>query len=85
MRVLIDILIHLGYHKWFILLIKWCIFLSKFKVHINGSPHVMERSLRQGDPMPPTIFTISSNLLSQLLDKLNETSRLMGLRSEEQS
>lgn len=53
------------------------------KVHVNGlftQAFPLERGVRQGDPLPPFLFVLSSQPLMHLLEDMRRRGELVGLR-----
>ena len=80
--LILKVMERLGFcHKW-ISLLKECISLSSLFVLINGSPsgHFSpSRGLRQGDPFPPFLFILGSEVLSRLLHNTENIGYFKGL------
>lgn len=82
-HVLLNILHKLGFDRHFLDLIGNCITAPHFSILLNGSPFgffTAGRGIRQSDPMSPAIFTIYSDLLSQLLARAEQTGKISGIK-----
>jgi hypothetical protein len=69
-NLLLAILHQLGCHPIWINWIQLCISTSSFTVLLNGSPFGLfspSQGLKQGDPLPPFLFIIGSEVISHLL------------------
>ena len=80
---LLDILEKLGFSLIWISQIRTCISSASFSILLNGSlfGHISpEKGLRQGDPLPPFLFILSSKVFSRLLFKEERKDCINGLR-----
>ena len=60
----------MGFGKWWLSRIKWCVSTTSFSVLFNGSLagfFQSSRGLRQDDPMSPYLFMIGMEALSMLV------------------
>ncbi|GJS28095.1 putative RNA-directed DNA polymerase, eukaryota, reverse transcriptase zinc-binding domain protein [Tanacetum coccineum] len=80
---LIEIMERMGFGvKW----CKWvtaCLESSSISVHVNGSPtkeFMMERGVRQGDPLSPFLFILAAEGLNALLNDAVDKDILRGVR-----
>ncbi|GJZ73768.1 RNA-directed DNA polymerase, eukaryota [Tanacetum coccineum] len=80
---LIEIMERMGFGvKW----CKWvtaCLKSSSISVHVNGSPtkeFMMERGVRQGDPLSPFLFILAAEGLNALLNDAVDKDILRGVR-----
>ena len=72
----------LGFSQQWIQLVMQCVTTVTYSVLVNGTP--MEKfkpncGIRQGDPLSPYIFIICTNILSCMLQKLEDSGALKGV------
>lgn len=56
---------------------------AEAKIHVNGLftwPFPLERGVRQGDPLSPLLFALSSQPLMVLLEEKHRRGDLLGLK-----
>ena len=78
----LAILEKLGFSPIWISWIIICISFASFSILFNGSPfgHISpERGLKQGDPLSPFLFSLSSEVFSRLLFKVKRKGSIKGL------
>lgn len=78
-----GILHNFGISEQFIKLVLACISSPRFSVLLNGSPFgyfEAKRGIRQGDPMSLTLFTIFSDLLSRILEKVDSDGKISSIK-----
>lgn len=81
--ILICILKHHSFSELFCKLLLECLSTAHYSVLINGSPcgfFPSSRGIRQGDLISPTLFTISSDLLSKILARSESLGRISGIK-----
>ena len=64
------VMVKFGFAEKFIELIMGCIFRPSFAILVNGSPTCWFHStmgLRQGDPLPPYLFVLGSEVLTRII------------------
>lgn len=64
--------------------VRECVSSVSYSLLLNGSPFgfiLPSRGLRQGDPLFPFLFVIGMELLSRMLDKARDLSRLQGIQT----
>lgn len=78
-----DLLSFMNFPPKWIQLIMQCVTTVSFKVQINGglSPQFLPKAgLRQGDPISPYLFILCMNVLSGLLIKNQDNSKIKGIK-----
>ncbi|GJZ08989.1 putative RNA-directed DNA polymerase, eukaryota, reverse transcriptase zinc-binding domain protein [Tanacetum coccineum] len=71
-KFLHDMLVGFGFHPRMIGWIMECVTSTSFSLSINGSLHGYFKGkcvLRQGDPMPPYLFTVIMEVLTRMLNR----------------
>jgi hypothetical protein len=80
---LLKILTLLGFHPKWVHWISQCISTASFSILLDGSPFgkfASSRGLRQGDPLSPFLFILSSEILSRLILKHENLGNIHGIR-----
>lgn len=81
--ILSKVMSYIGFNEKFIELIMECVTIARYSLLFNGSPFgyfKSERGLRQGDPLSLALFTIFSDILSQMLAKAEADGSISGVK-----
>uniref|UniRef100_A0A8I6WPS9 Reverse transcriptase domain-containing protein n=1 Tax=Hordeum vulgare subsp. vulgare TaxID=112509 RepID=A0A8I6WPS9_HORVV len=76
-------MVKLRFHRRFVELIMKCVRMVKFRIKINAyfmDKVLLERGLRQGDPMSPYLFLLCAKAFSSLLTKPVENNLIQGVK-----
>lgn len=68
----------------FIMLIRRCISIVSYQILLNGKPRrrfLLERGLRQGDPLSPYLFIKFADILPRLIKKAAALKELHGVQA----
>jgi hypothetical protein len=78
-----DMMSRMGFSQMWIALIMKCVCSVKYKVKVNGSftdEIILERGLRQGDPLSPYLFLLCAEGFSALLKKAENEGEIGGVK-----
>lgn len=78
-----DSLLATGFSDNITSLILFCVSSVSYQVLINGQPSkrfILERGIRQDDPISPYLFILYANVLSEMLHKESHLGKLHGIK-----
>lgn len=83
MEVFEEIMLKLGFHRWWVNIIMSCVTSVKYAISfhlLQTEVFTPTRGLRQGDPLSPYLFLMVAGGLSSMLKGVEERGDLVGVK-----